>query len=128
GLKLRLTQLPLTTAWIIPILILAVPIFDNTLVVVSRCRRGLLPFASPRKDHTAHRLANLPLGPRGAVVALYATVVLFGIVALTISRSSLQWPLVLGTGLVLNAVAAVVVFEKLPYQRQELRDSSNTLA
>ena len=72
GLKLRLHDVPDTTSWMIPVLLLIVPIFDTTLVSISRARRGLIPFASPGKDHTAHRLANVGLGQRGAVLALYA--------------------------------------------------------
>jgi UDP-GlcNAc:undecaprenyl-phosphate GlcNAc-1-phosphate transferase len=71
GLKLRLGQANHLSGWLAPLLILGVTIFDTTLVTVSRLRRGLLPFATPGKDHAAHRLANLGLGQRGAVLALY---------------------------------------------------------
>ena len=119
GLKLRLAHLPLAVAWMIPVLILAIPIFDTTLVTISRSRRGLIPFASPGKDHTAHRLANLRFGQRGAILMIYAAGTCFGVLAVTLSRSSLRWPLVFSAALVLNALAAVAVLEKLPYQRQE---------
>src|SRR6202140_2416507 len=71
GLKLRLEQPNRLSAWIVPVLVLGATIFDTTLVTISRSRRGLLPFATPGKDHVAHRLANLGLGQRGAVLALY---------------------------------------------------------
>src|ERR1700674_5042200 len=66
GLKLRLEQANHLSSWLAPILILSVTIFDTTLVTISRSRRGLLPFATPGKDHAAHRFANLGLGHRGA--------------------------------------------------------------
>ena len=59
------------SAWVVPVLVLGATIFDTTLVTISRSRRGLLPFATPGKDHAAHRLANLGLGQRGAVLAMY---------------------------------------------------------
>src|SRR6266850_2432810 len=59
GLKLRLENSNHLSAWLAPILILGVTIFDTTLVTISRSRRGLLPFATPGKDHAAHRLSNL---------------------------------------------------------------------
>jgi UDP-GlcNAc:undecaprenyl-phosphate GlcNAc-1-phosphate transferase len=121
GLKLRPTGLPAFVAWLLPVLILAVPIFDTTLVIISRSRRGLLPFASPGKDHTAHRLANSRFGQRGAVLMIYGAGTFFGISAVILSRSSLQWPFAFSVVLVLCGLAAVVVFEKLPYQRQESR-------
>ena len=84
GLKLRLHNVPETTSWMIPVLLLIVPIFDTTLVSISRTRRGLIPFASPGKDHTAHRLANVGLGQRGAVLALYAVGAVSGLLALLV--------------------------------------------
>ena len=120
GLKLRLAHTPQTTAWMIPILVLAVPIFDTTLVTISRSRRGLLPFATPGKDHTAHRLANLPLGQRGAVLVIYGVGIFFGCLALMLSRMPLQRPLAFGSLLIFSTLAAVALFEKLSYERQQV--------
>ncbi len=86
ALKLRPSEPPQANSWLIPVLILGVPIFDTTLVSISRLRRGLLPFTSPGKDHTAHRLANLGLGQRRAVLALYALGAVFGLVALVVKH------------------------------------------
>ena len=121
GLKLRLTETPQSIAWMVPALVLAVPIFDTTLVTISRSRRGLLPFASPGKDHTAHRLANLGLGQRGAVLVIYGAGLFFGVLALVVSRLSFDRPAVLGVALGLVALACVALFESLPYERQRLR-------
>jgi len=78
GLKLRLEQANHLSAWLAPMLILGVTIFDTTLVTISRSRRGLLPFTTPGKDHAAHRLSNVGLGQRGAVLALYSLGALSG--------------------------------------------------
>ncbi len=118
GVKLRLTHTPGSIAWMIPALILAVPIFDTTLVTISRSRRGLLPFASPGKDHTAHRLANLRLGQRGAVLVIYAAGVFFGVLGIALSRVSLQRPLTFAVATALAPLAAIVLLETLPYERQ----------
>src|SRR6202142_2283716 len=69
ALKLRTEHSTTLGSWLAPVLILSATIFDTTLVTVSRSRRGLLPFATPGKDHSAHRLANLGLGQRGGVLA-----------------------------------------------------------
>ncbi len=68
--------------WLVPVLVLGVPIFDTALIIVSRLRRGLLPFSSPGKDHTAHRLADLGLGQKKAVLSLYIVGWAFGLIAL----------------------------------------------
>jgi UDP-GlcNAc:undecaprenyl-phosphate/decaprenyl-phosphate GlcNAc-1-phosphate transferase len=118
GIKLRLAQTPEGIARMIPVLILAVPIFDTALVSISRSRRGLLPFASPGKDHTAHRLAKFHLGQRGAVLVIYGVGVLFGGLALLLSWYPLRSPFAFGLGLGLIALLAVISCEYLPYERQ----------
>src|ERR1700758_4984332 len=55
ALKLRLDHASSLSTWLAPVLILGATIFDTTLVTISRARRGLLPFATPGKDHSAHR-------------------------------------------------------------------------
>ncbi len=118
GLKLRLAHTPPASAWLVPVLVLAIPIFDTSLVVISRSRRGLVPFASPGKDHAAHRLANAGLGQRGAVLAIYGAGVLFGVLAVVLSHLSFEQPVLLGVALVLTVLAGVALFENLPYERQ----------
>ena len=124
GLKLRLADLPHATSWMIPVLILGVPIFDTTLVTISRLRRGLLPFSTPGKDHAAHRLANLGVGQRGAVLALYALGGVFGLLALWVSRLQVGQAWLLG-GLVLAGIlGAVAWFERAPFERQQPDDKA----
>src|ERR1700758_1499666 len=97
GLKLRLEHATDLSAWVAPVLILGAAIFDTTLVTISRARRGLLPFATPGKDHAAHRLSNLGLGHRGAVITLYLLGAMGGCAALFVSYLSTRGALVLGT-------------------------------
>src|SRR5437660_7088259 len=85
GLKLRLAESNVLSAWVVPVLVLGATIFDTTLVTISRSRRGLLPFATPGKDHAAHRLANLGLGQRGAVLAMYLLGAIAGSLAILVS-------------------------------------------
>src|SRR6202162_2146632 len=73
-------------AWLIPIIILGATIFDTTLISISRSRRGFLPFTTPGKDHTAHRLSNLFGGQRSAVLVIYGLGAVFGLLALAISH------------------------------------------
>ncbi len=57
---------PQGSTWFIPILLLAMPIFDTTLVVLSRLRRKK-PLFQADLAHTYHRLVKLGLTPRKAV-------------------------------------------------------------
>lgn len=119
GLKLRPETGDSQTGWLITILILGVPIFDTTLVSISRARRGLIPFTSPGKDHTAHRLANLRLGQRGAVLVLYALGGFFGSVAILIPMLSPVKAFGLATVVCLCGFVAIYFLESAPYERQQ---------
>ena len=125
GLKLRLHSVPEATSWMIPVLLLIVPIFDTTLVSISRARRGLIPFASPGKDHTAHRLANVGLGQRGAVLVLYAVGFAGGLLALLVCGLSVETAWILALVVVLAALIAVSVLERFPYERQSAPGSAS---
>ncbi len=69
------------SSWIVPILLLAVPIFDTTLVTLSRLRRGQR-IGSGRRDHTYHRLIMLGFTPKNAVLATHLTAFLISFIAL----------------------------------------------
>jgi len=117
ALKLRPEGQPPAT-WIVPLLILGVPIFDTTLVSISRSRRGLLPFTTPGKDHTAHRLSNLGLHQRGAVLLLYGLGVIFGVAALALSRLGSWSAIGFAAVIAVAGLAAVAWLERAPYERQ----------
>ena len=118
GLKLRLEQANHISGWLAPLLVLGVTIFDTTLVTVSRSRRGLLPFATPGKDHAAHRLANLGLGERGAVLALYALGAFSGGTAVLVSYLSPRGAVAVALIAVVLVGLGVAWFERAPYETQ----------
>ncbi len=118
GLKLRPVGAHFPANWLLPILILIVPVFDTTLITISRLRRGLLPFTSPGKDHTAHRLSNLGFGHKGAVLALYGLGCVGGALGVLITYLPSLASYVLAGILALVGAAAVVVLERSPYERQ----------
>ena len=123
GLKLRMENAAHLSACLAPVLILGVAIFDTTLVTISRARRGLLPFATPGKDHAAHRLSNLGLGYRGAVITLYLLGAVGGWAALFVSHLSTRGALVLGTLVLGGILLGVTYLERAPYERQSERTS-----
>jgi UDP-GlcNAc:undecaprenyl-phosphate GlcNAc-1-phosphate transferase len=118
GLKLRLNTGSHAAALVAPLLILGVTIFDTTLVSISRARRGLLPFATPGKDHAAHRLANLGLGQRGAVLVLYLLGTLSGASAILVCYIPSRAAIVFAAVVVVTMLFAIAILEKAPYERQ----------
>ena len=105
-------------AWMVPILVLGVPVFDTLLISISRSRRGFIPFTTPGKDHTAHRLSNVLGSHRRAVLALYALGVISGLLALAATRLSSSAVYGLGIVVAVAALGAVALLERAPYERQ----------
>ena len=124
GLKLRLEHSSLLSSSFASILILGVTIFDTTLVTISRARRGLLPFATPGKDHAAHRLSNLGLGHRGAVLTLYLLGAIGGGAAVLVSYLSNGGALFVGALTLAIIFIGVMYLERAPYERQDRQPSS----
>jgi UDP-GlcNAc:undecaprenyl-phosphate/decaprenyl-phosphate GlcNAc-1-phosphate transferase len=117
ALKMRMEHASMVAGWLAPVLILSATIFDTTLVTISRSRRGLLPFATPGKDHSAHRLANLGLGQRGAVLAMYLAGATCGCAAVVVSYLSDWGAAVIGLLAVISMFLAVALLERAPYER-----------
>ncbi len=88
GLKLRFPDNSAFVTWMVPILVLGVPIFDTTLVTLSRLRRGLNPLTTPGKDHTSHRLVKMGFGQREAVLIIYLACMTLGVIAMYITQAS----------------------------------------
>ena len=105
-------------AWLIPILILGATIFDTTLITISRSRRGFIPFTTPGKDHTAHRLSNLFQSQRTAVLLMYALGALSGGLALLISHLSATLAYTTAALAAVAVLGAVALLERSPYERQ----------
>jgi UDP-GlcNAc:undecaprenyl-phosphate/decaprenyl-phosphate GlcNAc-1-phosphate transferase len=118
GLKVRPEGAPWSLSWFVPVMILGVPVFDTILISISRSRRGLIPFTSPGKDHTAHRLSNLGLGHRGAVLLLYGIAILSGSIGVLIPHLSIATAYLVAGVVVVCGLAGVLLLEGAPYERQ----------
>jgi len=126
ALKLRFAQPNLVSVWLVPVLILGATIFDTALVTVSRSRRGLLPFATPGKDHAAHRLANIGLGQRGAVLTMYMVGALSGALALLVSTFPISFAFLAIVFAAVFALTGIVYLERAPYERQVRKPAAAT--
>ena len=102
GIKLRFPGRMDVVTWMIPVLVLGVPIFDTTLVVVSRLRQGLNPTTHPGKDHFSHRLVAMGLSQREAVMAIYLICGALGMLAVFLTQASIV------EGYAIGAIALLV--------------------
>ena len=103
GLQLEFPTQPLLVTWMVPIFLLGVPIFDTSLVVISRLRRGVRPWTAG-KDHASHRLVRLGMSQREAVMTLYLGNVASGMIAIFLTRANLMEGYFVAAGAMLTAL------------------------
>ncbi len=115
GIKLRFPENVPFVTWMIPLLVLGIPIFDTTLVTLSRLKRGLNPLTTPGTDHTSHRLTYAGLNRREAVLVLYISGFLLGLVALFVTQASLWEGIFVGTGVAFLGIYALWRLERPPF-------------
>src|SRR3954466_12223901 len=72
-----------------PLLVLLIPIFDTTLVTVSRLLSGR-PVSMGGRDHSSHRLVAIGLSERSAVRVLWALAAAAGTIGIVVRRFSDQ--------------------------------------
>ena len=99
GIKLTFPTVSNSQAWLVPLFVLGVPVFDTLLVVISRLRRGK-PWWQGGVDHTSHRMVQLGLSHRRTTIALYLVTAILGLVAAVIvfmASTMMIWLLVGGT-------------------------------
>jgi len=73
------------TVFLIPLLLLGLPLTDTTLAIFRRWRRGIHPFHADR-EHVHHRLVNLGLSQSGAALSLVSLAVILGIMAYLVAQ------------------------------------------
>ena len=97
----------------IPVFLMATPILDTTVAVISRLYRGISPFQGGR-DHLSHRLMRKGLNRRITAFTLWGFAVFYGLIALALYT----WPDSLGKQLIalgsLAWLVQMVYFLRIP--------------
>lgn len=75
-------------SFLVPIIILGVPVFDTTFAIIRRIVNKK-PISAPDKSHLHHRLLALGFSHRNTVLAIYAFGIMFSISAVILSESTL---------------------------------------
>ncbi|NLU19485.1 MAG: undecaprenyl/decaprenyl-phosphate alpha-N-acetylglucosaminyl 1-phosphate transferase [Phycisphaerae bacterium] len=73
---------------VVPLLVFAVPLYDQASVIIRRLRLGVSPFRSDRR-HFSHRLVKLGLSPTAAVLTIYLATLATALPAILVP--SLSW-------------------------------------
>lgn len=113
AIKLRfLSNIPLVT-WMVPLCVLALPLFDTCLVVVARLRRGVNPFTTAGKDHLSHRLHAMGMTKREAVLTCYLVAGACGLVGVYLTQARPVEAYMVAGALASAGVAAIVWLERV---------------
>ena len=75
-------------SYFVPLLLLAVPILDTSIAIISRIRRGTSPFQGGQ-DHMSHRLIRNGLSRKKSVFILWGLSFIFSFLAIAIGKFSL---------------------------------------
>jgi UDP-GlcNAc:undecaprenyl-phosphate GlcNAc-1-phosphate transferase len=78
------------SSFAVPILLLAIPILDTTVAVLSRIRRKVSPFQGG-KDHLSHRLVRFGLNRKMTAISLWFLSALYGLFAALISKTNFNY-------------------------------------
>jgi UDP-GlcNAc:undecaprenyl-phosphate GlcNAc-1-phosphate transferase len=118
GIKLKFDQPPDVT-WMVPLFVLALPLFDIILVVTTRLLEGRSP-AQAGKDHTSHRLMSMGLSQRQTIFVLYGACLLFGTLGLLVGASPHEVAVRLGIAgmALLGVLFAAMYWIRWRYQTQ----------
>ena len=80
-------KLPTIISFVVPFLILGLPIFDVCFAVVRRLAKGQSPM-SPDRSHIHHRLIDMDLSQKQAVGILYVISAILGLSAVVLTAST----------------------------------------
>lgn len=122
AIKLRFVIQTPSVSWMVPLIVMALPIFDTTMVVISRLRRGKNPLTTPGKDHTSHRIADHGFSRREAVMMLYLVCCALGMVALLVSVADVTAARVLGIAVAVVAAYMLWYMEFGPWKLKTIPD------
>jgi len=118
GIRLRFPDNVNFVTWMVPVLVMGLPIFDTTLVIISRLKRRLNPATTPGKDHVSHRLVNAGLTKREAVLTLYVVSFVLGLLATFVTEASILEGYTVGGLVALTGVYGLWRLERPPFFKQ----------
>ena len=120
GIKLRFPDNVTFVTWMVPVLVMGIPVFDTALVIISRLRRGMNPLTNPGQDHVSHRLVAAGMGRREAVLMLYIGSFVLGLLAIFVTQASIVEGYIGGGVAALVGLFALWRMERPPfYSSQE---------
>ena len=110
-------------ALLAPIFVLGVPIFDTTMVTLSRLRRGVR-ISQAGRDHTSHRLVAAGLSHRESVMTIYLADCALGGVSVVLTHATITEGVLVGLLALGVAGALFVRFERIFHAHSQVAVSA----
>ena len=108
--------------FVVPVLALALPLFDTLFAIIRRLLRGQNPL-TPDRGHLHHRLIDMGLSQKQAVAVLYALSAMLGLTAVVISTSGGLRVLLLIVELFIAAAVGVFVIRTIEHPAHHPADN-----
>lgn len=104
-------------SFVVPIMILGVPIFDTSFAIIRRIINKK-PITAPDKSHLHHRLLALGFSHRQAVLMIYGFGLIFSLAAITFETLTMWWAI---TIVLFIFIAFQIVAEKIGLVNERFR-------
>ncbi len=108
--------LPQPSSWFVPILLLGIPIFDTSLVIISRLRQKKAVYQAGL-DHTYHRLVKIGFSSSRAVLTMHLAAIINGCVAFLALPLSPIWANAIFFITILAWLFALILLEKKTFDK-----------
>lgn len=105
-------------SFIVPFLMLAVPIFDICFAFIRRISKGQSPMVSDR-SHIHHRLIDMGMSQKQAVAVLYVVSAILGLSAVVLATSGAVRAMILLLAFCAAGFIAIKVFVKKPHEPEK---------
>lgn len=113
GIKIRIPSNTNEITWMVPIIVLGLPIFDTAMVFISRTRRGV-SFFRGGVDHTTHRLARLGMDKLSVAFAVSLITGSLGLAAIFVTQASRNEAYMVFASLIILALYSLWQLELKP--------------
>lgn len=112
-------KLPTIISFVVPFLMLGLPIFDVTFAVIRRVSKGQSPM-SPDRSHVHHRLIDMGFSQKQAVGILYVVSAILGLSAVVLTASGALRAMVFLVAMAAAGLVAAKIF--LPAKGEETKE------
>ena len=102
-------KLPTIISFVVPFLVLGLPIFDMTFAVIRRVSKGQSPM-SPDRSHVHHRLIDMGFNQKQAVGILYVVSAILGLSAVVLTASNALKAMVFLVAMAIAGLVAAKIF------------------